>query len=178
MITCSKCNISYDLTEIKTVYPNGKRGYCKQCNRDATILWNSNNKEKKASSSKQWYLDNIERHKELGKLWNKNNKELISKYKASWSREKKYSLCDDQWLGMLVEQEFNCLGCGDSFAGQRICTDHDHKSDTDPTVKRVRHLLCNSCNSTIGFNKEDGDRLRKVAAYCDRIAREAEEWIS
>lgn len=40
-----------------------------------------------------------------------------------------------------------------------LCVDHDH------ATKRVRALLCNSCNILIGFSQEDIGLLKRAIKY-------------
>tara|TARA_R110000787_G_scaffold148_3_gene471 strand:- start:572 stop:1009 length:438 start_codon:yes stop_codon:yes gene_type:complete len=76
-----------------------------------------------------------------------------------------------------------CDGCGDVFkekAPQRknkntpnfnkeLCIDHDHKNDKKDFKKTPgllpRGLLCNRCNLTLGFNKDNIERLKKLIKY-------------
>lgn len=51
---------------------------------------------------------------------------------------------------------------GKNFHGKRrLSVDHDHRT------RQLRGLLCNTCNQTIGFAKEDPTRLRLLAAYLE-----------
>lgn len=46
-----------------------------------------------------------------------------------------------------------------------LCIDHDHER------RRVRGLLCNSCNSAIGHLEEDGIRFVNAMFYLEKHAQ-------
>jgi hypothetical protein len=51
-----------------------------------------------------------------------------------------------------------CEICGDSG---RICFDHDHKTG------KFRGWICNNCNASIGFAKDNIEILRKIIKYLE-----------
>jgi hypothetical protein len=61
---------------------------------------------------------------------------------------------------MLARQRGVCKICKLKYA-KRLCIDHDHQSG------EVRGLLCSSCNSGLGFYKDDSRLLREAAGYMD-----------
>jgi len=67
----------------------------------------------------------------------------------------------EQWLeGMIISQVGKCAICGIDFI-EMFSIDHDH--DTG----KARGLLCNSCNSGIGFLKDSKDTCLKAAKYLE-----------
>ena len=63
---------------------------------------------------------------------------------------------------LFVEQKGKCAICGTDNPGgnrKRFCVDHCH--DTD----RIRGLLCVSCNSGLGYFKDNIDLLSDAATY-------------
>lgn len=60
------------------------------------------------------------------------------------------------WENPVCENE----GCGST---KRLHMDHDHATG------EYRGLLCNGCNSSLGFLKEDPDRIIKLAEYIKRF---------
>jgi hypothetical protein len=58
-----------------------------------------------------------------------------------------------------------CEICGEAFF--RPSVDHCHKS------MRIRGVLCLSCNTALGYMKDDSERLRAAAAYLERYADQA-----
>ena len=54
-----------------------------------------------------------------------------------------------------------CLICESQFSGNDPVVDHDHVSG------KVRGLLCNQCNSLLGFARDDTTLLLAAAHYLD-----------
>lgn len=61
---------------------------------------------------------------------------------------------------MLIKQNHKCAICGTTNWGRiSPCIDHDHKTG------KVRSLLCNRCNRTLGFIEDNPDLLIKMHDY-------------
>jgi hypothetical protein len=115
---------------------------------------------------------------EKGRLWRAKNpqraKELQERYRGRYSaatsqyrRWKKYGITHEQFLERLRLQEGRCRICLKPFANHRqVKVDHCH------TTKRVRGLLCSTCNSGLGHFKDREDLLMKASEYL--IATRAE----
>lgn len=91
-----------------------------------------------------------------------------SEYKE-YTREihikRKYNLSIERYNKMLTEQNNKCFICGYEFGQKQgdIYVDHCH------TTKQVRGLLCQPCNSGIGYFKDNTDSLQKAIDYLKRI---------
>lgn len=72
------------------------------------------------------------------------------------NRSSQYGLGFDELDRLLSIPECENPGCHET---RRLKVDHDH--DTG----KVRGMLCNSCNTTLGHMKEDVDRIRGLALY-------------
>ena len=80
--------------------------------------------------------------------------------------KKEYGI-DQTWIdAQLKWQEYCCDGCRKPFSDTlRYVVDHKH----DTSIKVVRHLLCDSCNGSLGIleklqkNKDVFDRLQLIA---------------
>lgn len=59
---------------------------------------------------------------------------------------------------MLEEQDGKCAICERIILG-RSCVDHDHKTG------KIRKILCDSCNTGIGFFGDSSSLLLKAASY-------------
>lgn len=75
--------------------------------------------------------------------------------------KKKYGITLEEYNLMLVKQNNKCAVCGDFPIKQRLHVDHKH------TTGKIRGLLCQSCNVSIGKMKEDPLLLRKLASYIE-----------
>lgn len=75
-------------------------------------------------------------------------------------RKLKYGLSLERYVEMLFEQNGRCAVCKE-FLGNRIHTDHDHKTNT------VRGLLCSRCNTGLWFLENSG-LAEKATEYLER----------
>jgi hypothetical protein len=77
--------------------------------------------------------------------------------------KKKFGLTPDEFLSMWAAQGGRCI-CGESLVpGKGGCAiDHDHGTG------KIRGLLCNGCNSAIGWCREDVARLRAIIRYLEQ----------
>ena len=78
--------------------------------------------------------------------------------------EKKYGISPEDYDTMLKEQDNKCKICLVSFTTlkpQLIHVDHCH------TTKQVRGLLCNLCNTGLGFFKDNTETLTNAIVYME-----------
>ncbi len=61
----------------------------------------------------------------------------------------------------LAAQNNRCRICKRDLRETKPCGDHDHKT------MQPRGILCNSCNSVLGFAKDNPEILREAAYYLD-----------
>lgn len=106
-------------------------------------------------------VDAFHRNKAVFTKHNRHCKEC-----EKWrGRRSRYGITKEQYDALLVKQGYKCACCHtsavDSVTGSHpdLVVDHDHSTG------EVRGLLCNRCNSAIGWFREDADVLRKAAAY-------------
>lgn len=72
-----------------------------------------------------------------------------------------YGITRDIYNQMLVNQDFKCAICGthQSNLKKQLHIDHCHNT------KKVRGLLCQKCNSGLGFFKDSVDSLQNAITY-------------
>jgi len=70
---------------------------------------------------------------------------------------KKYNLTPEEFTYMVMEQGGVCAICG--LVPSALYVDHDHATG------KVRGLLCQKCNSGIGFLGDSLEGLEKAVAY-------------
>jgi len=64
---------------------------------------------------------------------------------------------------LLKIQEYKCAICDEKFKTKRTTNmDHNHKTND------IRGLLCNNCNSILGFSKENIEILQKSIKYLNK----------
>ena len=121
---------------------------------------------------------NEEERKAYMKEYRQNNKDQIAKQKKGYrdrpgNKEKvqkqhlkrKYDLTQEEYDKMLEQQNNKCVICGDYETNKRkgeiqsLSVDHCHKTG------KIRGLLCNNCNLTLGYSKEDIYRLNKCIEF-------------
>jgi hypothetical protein len=78
----------------------------------------------------------------------------------------KYGISSEDYADMNERQQGKCAICGklpgDRNHHTRLDVDHDHKT------KRVRGLLCNSCNKALGLLYDDPKLLASAILYLDK----------
>jgi hypothetical protein len=83
------------------------------------------------------------------------------------SRLKTYGITEEQFNGMLEEQNHCCDICEITHIAYKkkfnksFAVDHDHKTG------KVRALLCEWCNKGLGHFYDNPDLLRKAATYLE-----------
>ncbi|MBT3735972.1 MAG: hypothetical protein HOG25_15090 [Gammaproteobacteria bacterium] len=94
---------------------------------------------------------------ERRRVHNSKNPEKRKNAQLKW----RYGIDNKDWARMFDEQGGHCAACGDhqSEIDAVFCVDHNHETGA------VRSLLCNPCNSTIGYAKESSERLDACSDY-------------
>ena len=98
-----------------------------------------------------------------------NNKKYKDRYKKRYPErvkrsdrnthlKRKYGISVEQYDAMLLSQNGLCKICGEK-PDTILCVDHCHKN------KKVRGLLCNSCNLGIGHLRHSDELLNNAIAY-------------
>lgn len=136
---CKTCNTTKPLSEFGLL--RGKpRHLCKECRK---------------KESKEWYEQNKDRKKELSKQYKhiKKDKDL----------QNTYGITLEEYNQMLVKQDCSCKICGISKEKLKraLCVDHCH------TTGKVRGLLCDTCNRSLGLLKDSVDMLRRAVKYLE-----------
>lgn len=129
--------------------------------------------------SKRYYQDNLEQARESRKKYRKTDsgkaytkayrqteKFKEGNYKRFWKHRlrKEYGLEEKDYEEMLTVQGNCCAICGDKFEDDKMnkkdpCIDHDH------VTKKLRGILCRSCNLLLGYAKDSREILAKAISY-------------
>jgi hypothetical protein len=76
-----------------------------------------------------------------------------------------YGLTLDDYDAMLKAQSGRCAICRlEPPEGKRLCVDHCHKST------KVRALLCQRCNTLVGYLEKQPEHVEHALAYVRRFA--------
>jgi hypothetical protein len=100
----------------------------------------------------------------------KRNPEARAAANRKWRLIKIFGITPDDYQKMLESQNHACAVCRQPeiqihHATKKqlpLSVDHCHKTG------KVRQLLCNRCNTTLGKVDDDGDLLRALAEYVEK----------
>lgn len=128
---------------------------------------------KKESTSTAWHRKHPERSREFARKWREANPEKV-KEMAKRKRESgrgrcealqyKYGITLEQREAMLDAQGRACAICHSTDPGWKHYWAVDHCHQT----KRVRSILCHSCNIVLGRVKEDVSTLERMIKYIEK----------
>lgn len=78
-----------------------------------------------------------------------------------YSLKRRYGITADDYANMLDKQNYSCAICKTSQCetGRNFAVDHCH------TTKKVRGLLCSSCNIGLGQFKDNIELIEKAIKY-------------
>ena len=141
MKVCKTCGVETPYSEYH-IAKQGKGGpiykaHCKECYRKKEI----ENNHKMPISAKR----------------DRRRRNYNPDYHKSYRLRTRYGLTEEQFQGMIVEQNLSCKICGATLDDPQI--DHNHATG------KVRGLLCKNCNTSLGLLKENTDTLRSMITY-------------
>lgn len=76
-----------------------------------------------------------------------------------------HNMTIEQYYNLLIAQEGKCRICQEYMLKPEIDHDHGCCSEGRSCGRCTRGLLCRDCNRTIGWARDDPDRLMAAAAY-------------
>lgn len=128
--------------------------------------------EKKKEYQKEYYLRNKEKLKEYRTNWYYENRELGIERSRIWAEKNRdrrkhnilkssHNITLEDYNKMFENQDGCCKICGrhQSILKKPLFVDHCH------TTGKIRGLLCGSCNSSLGFAKDDIRILENMIKY-------------
>jgi hypothetical protein len=142
--TCSRCKASklleYFQKDSKAL--SGLSSKCKECIKARR----AKQKEYDKAYWKKWSGRNIEKLKQRDKLYN---------------LKRKFNMGLEEYNTLLSQQEGHCATCDKtkSSNGKSLAVDHCH------VTGKIRGLLCNECNTSLGLLKESVDVLNNLICY-------------
>jgi hypothetical protein len=117
--------------------------------------------KKQREANKKYY----QQHKENAKKYRDNyknvHKEEIKEKNRIYRLLKTFNLSIEEYNTLLSKQNNCCAICGinEHDLKHKLSIDHDHISG------KIRGLLCNKCNSTLGFLSENLEFFDKAKEY-------------
>lgn len=154
MKTCTKCESSRELSDFPQdrTKRDGLHSICRACHSAQKKLWRSN-------------PENRESGRLRSKSWREANPEKSARSVRSSTIKAKYGIDQDRFEEMLAAQGGQCAICGATSPrlswGKHLHIDHCHETG------KVRGLLCQPCNTSLGRFGDNPDLLRKAAEYVE-----------
>ena len=119
--------------------------------------WNAENREKLLIQGRESYKRNIEKKRLASREFYRRNKQK----ELDRIRFKKYGISGEEYRLTLSEQGGRCPICKRELT-KNPSVDHDH------ITGKIRGLICNNCNLSIGNAGDSPQRLRDMAAYLEK----------
>lgn len=153
---CRKC----DLKNHKEYQKKNKKSISKK-----NKLYYQNNKDSIIEKTNNYYQENRNMvKKRMKKYYDENQPEIRINRKL-----KKYNITLDEYQNLKTQNDGRCDICNE--IPEKACIDHCHKTEV------VRGLLCNKCNSGIGFLQDDIELLENAVSYLKKYLPNDDENI-
>ncbi len=124
------------------------------------------NREVLRAKQRQYYVKHSDRIKDQSRAWREARPEAEmarDQHGHARARElrliRRYGLTQEQYDSMLADQGNLCAVGGSRCEGEELYVDHDHETE------RVRGLLCQKCNSVLGYARDQVGILRNAINY-------------
>lgn len=142
--TCSRCKKSKVFSEFQkdSRALSGFSSKCKVCIKER--------REKQKDYDKAYW-----------KKWAGRNVEKLKIRDKSYSLKRKFNMTTEQYDELKRQQGGKCACCPKEFSsnGKNLAVDHCH------VTGKIRGLLCNECNTSLGLLKENIIVLENLIAY-------------
>lgn len=155
--TCYLCKKekSFDNFNFDNQVKDGRSRACKQC---------------RASERKRLRAIDPEKYDASRKKWRQENKEFY----AAWAFKNRHGISKEDVLA-IVEEQGGCKICGTKspMGDGRWHVDHDHSCCDRKSCDNCRRgILCNFCNSMIGFARENEQILENAIKYLSEYKKD------
>lgn len=116
------------------------------------------------SRQKKYREENAESIDARMKVWRENNRDHLNAYRMREYYKRKYGLTIEGKAALLAAQGGVCACCGSPSPNhkQGWVVDHDHTSG------KVRGVLCQPCNLTLGKVSDSIAHLRSLISYLEK----------
>lgn len=130
---------------------------CNDCYKERSKRYYNNHKDHIKRKVREYAVTNEDKVKESGKRYRRSNKNRIKLYFVKWA----YNLSPEEYELLLQNNNGFCPIC--NIKSENLCIDHDHNT------KRVRGMICSSCNLGLGNFHDDIDYLKKCIKYLTKL---------
>ena len=124
--------------------------------------YRSKNRDKKNLYQREYRQKNLEKVRGYHNKYYAQNKDKIYKplERKEYNLKKNFNLTLNEFDEMLKNQNDKCVICNSNFTIlKKPCVDHDHETN------QVRELLCQKCNTVVGFVYEDLNIVNNLYNY-------------
>ena len=136
---------------------------CKKCTEERSAKWYRENPKRRSAIVRRWR----KRNPHYIRDWKRRNQEKVRGYQL----KQYYGISMEDYTKIRAKQNGECaiLGCHttEEKTGRRLAVDHSHKTG------KVRGLLCDRCNTTLGKMEENPDLLHALLNYFDEPSDES-----
>lgn len=152
-------------------------GTCYGCIYERNAIYKVKNSDKIKKKKAEWHQLTKDKRQQYGKEYRARNKErlrikrheYLERRRANYLRHKlevRYGLTKEQHEKLVVVSNGQCQICKGRELKQNtigvynnLSVDHDHQTG------KVRGLLCNRCNTALGFFADDVNLLEAAVSY-------------
>lgn len=168
---CSRCKVTKPLESFRKASSKllGRTYACSECLNFQIREERRKNPEKFLLRDKKWRSNNKEKFKSYCRGWHreakKKNPESYSLRTRNVYLKNKYGITLEEYNNLVEKQNNVCKICKSVDERQSktnlpfLYIDHDHRTGT------IRGLICQNCNTLLGFAKDNTDTLRFAFCY-------------
>lgn len=129
--------------------------------RETNKKYLSKNKSERREYEREYYQKNKEKVKEKSKKWQTINSDKWKLIQRNSRMKKLYDIDINQYNNLMTQQYSGCSICNNPInnGNRNLSVDHNHKTG------EVRGLLCNSCNTGLGYFKDNPELLINAVFY-------------
>jgi hypothetical protein len=160
--TCAKCKIVKSVLEFHA-HKNGRRNpRCKLCRAEDHREYYKTHPDKFKAYKARARGETVEERE--ARIQRRKDEAPAKRKLAQWRVHIRNTLgvTEEQYQSLYLLQGGKCAICASENPGgkrERFCIDHCHDTGV------IRGLLCVSCNSGLGYFKDDISRLGQAAEY-------------
>lgn len=165
MKRCCECGVTKDKTEFSKDVKNTDNlsRSCRSCCKARHARYYSKHREKLIADTLKWRQAHPGSHNQASKRYYKKHKDRYYELNRV-TRLRKLGMTLEDYARLFSEQGGKCAICRTADTGVKknnFPVDHDHKTG------KVRGLLCDRCNTSLGQFEDNPDLLRKAADYLE-----------
>jgi hypothetical protein len=95
------------------------------------------------------------------KAWAKQNPDKVKAFRRKAKLKEKYNVSLEQYEEMFVQQKGVCAVCLHEHKRRPLNVDHNHLTG------KVRGLLCDKCNMSLGLLSDSKERIKALLNYME-----------